>query len=103
MISFKTLKLERNKAIFRATNSAPPEWREEARATVELFAKRKAPFTTDEILDVLERKGTTTRENRALGGIMVKARNEGVIKAIGTRQTTRRCAHLRLKTLWIGA
>jgi hypothetical protein len=100
---YKALKRERDAAAFSAMNNTKEYWRSEARATVEVLARKKSPFTTDEVLDILERKNTVTRENRALGGIMMKARNEGVIKPIGTRPTTRRCAHLRLKTLWIGA
>lgn len=102
MFGIKQLKKERDAAAYSSMNAANQNWRDEARATVELLARRRTPFTTDEVLDILERKGTITRENRALGGIMMKARNDLVIKPIGTRPTTRRCAHLRLKTLWVG-
>ena len=102
MFNLKQLKRERDTAAYSSMNAAQQYWRNEARATVEILARRKSPFTTDEVLEILERKGTVTRENRALGGIMMKARNDGVIRSIGTRPTMRRCAHLRLKTLWIG-
>ena len=96
------IRRDRDAAAYSSMNAAHQLWREEARATVELLARTHRPFTTDEVLDILERKGTVTREYRALGGIMMKARNDKIIRSIGTRPTMRRCAHLRLKTLWIG-
>lgn len=98
----KELKRQRDKAIYSSTNAAKQLWREEAYATVQILARKKQPFTTDDVLRILEQRDITTRENRALGGIMLKANKDEVIRSIGHRNSTRRCTHARLKTLWIG-
>lgn len=74
------------------------EWKEVAYNTVCLVAKRYAEFTPDEIWAAGLPK---PEEARALGGVMTRARNAGVIEKTGrVRPTTQPESHNTDVTIW---
>jgi hypothetical protein len=94
--------LTETQAITKSYQAASPEWKDEAYCTVKLLSLRKQDFTTDEVDEILIAKGLTTKDKRALGGVMLKAAREGYI--VNTKRARpsrlRSYNHGRLKTVW---
>jgi hypothetical protein len=68
---------ERDQAIEKAEAGASPEWKAEALETVYFVATYKDEFTTDEVWVRLK---TKTRENRAMGAVMLTAVKMGYVR-----------------------
>lgn len=69
--------VERDQAIATAEAGASPEWKAEALDTVYFVATQKDEFTTDEVWVRLK---TKTRENRAMGAVMLTAVKLGYVR-----------------------
>jgi hypothetical protein len=68
---------ERDQAIATVEAGASPEWKAEALETVYFVATHKDEFTTDEVWVKLK---TKTRENRAMGAVMLTAVKMGYVR-----------------------
>lgn len=89
---------ERDEAIARVAANTPVDWRDDARKTVVSLAQQRADLTTD---DVWERLTHRPAEPRALGAVMVWARNYGFITATTEmRESERPEAHRNPKRVW---
>lgn len=71
----------------RADDHAAPEWRDEAYAAVIRTARTLAEFTSDEVWTVGDLP--QTRENRALGPVILRAQRAGVIEDTGRIRRTK--------------
>lgn len=76
------------------------EWREEARKYARLLAELRQTFTSEMILNHLDKNGYKTKDNRALGAIMQSLVRDGVIKPIGYTQATRPERHKAPVRVW---
>ena len=89
---------ERDEAIERVDQHAPDDWKSEARVVVSVLAYERPSFTTD---DVWDRMTNRPPEPRALGAVMVWARNKGFITATSEmRESERPEAHRNPKRVW---
>jgi hypothetical protein len=86
-------------AIGRVDRGTDPLWRGHARGRLMYLAKTKPEFTTD---DLWEAGVPQTRENRALGPIMLWGRRAGIITATNSVQKSRlhERNHGRRLTVW---
>jgi len=81
------------------TAHANPEWRKLALAKVKRLAKKGEPFTSADVLVQMAKSDIQTHDLRAIGGVMIEARDLGFIKSAGlVRRNDKhnRCA----TTLW---
>jgi predicted SPOUT superfamily RNA methylase MTH1 len=88
----------RDEAVERVGRAAPAEWYGYALAVVQRLAERLDDFTTDDVWQAL-----TVRppEPRALGAVMVTAKNAGLIEPTDrTRQSSRPECHARPVRVW---
>ena len=69
----------RDAALAQVAAHAEPDWREQALEAVRRTAERLAIFTVDDVWDVGELPAT--RENRAVGAVMLRAARLGWIRA----------------------
>ena len=78
---------------------ANPDWKDEAERVIDLLAATRQHFTTD---DVWQRLGhVSTHEPRAMGALMKRAANRGVIRATdGWATSTRPECHGRPIRVW---
>lgn len=65
-------------AIATADAGASDEWKAAALRIVEDLALTNDTFTTDEVWDELKVRGFSTPEHRAMGPVMVRAKNLGL-------------------------
>ena len=85
----------------RVWEFADPEWKAEAFLCLCRVARVNRLFTTDDIWDLLDPTGATTRDNRAMGPLMNKAAALGLAaKAGGEVPTKRPSAHRRPIPIW---
>lgn len=63
-------------------------WKEEAGAALQLLAKLQRFITSEDIIVLLEKKGITTSNNKALGAVMQSAQRSGLIKPTGDWKTS---------------
>jgi hypothetical protein len=78
------------RAINLASAFADPDWKKEAEATVEVLIKMGEDFTSEEVWALLDQMDVKTSERRALGGIIRRFANEGKIRFISYRKSTRK-------------
>ena len=83
--------------------AADPQWVKAATAFVQHLANLGGRFTTDDVWDLLEEAGVTTDEPRAMGAIIRKFANAGVIVGAGEYWKSRRPeCHQRPVKVWRG-
>lgn len=58
-------------------------WKEEAGAALHVISRRQRFITSEDIITLLEKKGVTTGNNRAIGAVMRSAKRAGLIKPTG--------------------
>lgn len=89
-----------NNAINRAASHANNAWVNEAIATVTILVRLGADFSTDDVWRILDEKGVTTHERRALGAIIRDFDKSGKIRSISSKRSTRKECHGRYVTVW---
>jgi hypothetical protein len=81
------------------TECANPQWRKAALSAVRRVARKREKFTSADVLQALETSKAQTHDLRALGGVLTKARNLGLIENAGL--VRRRDKHGRgVSTIW---
>lgn len=73
----------RTNPINRVKTNASPKWQKAALAVVRKLAKKRAQLTSYDVLVELEKWQVKTRDLRAVGGVMIDARDQGYIQAAG--------------------
>jgi hypothetical protein len=82
-----------------STEHADPQWRKAALSAIRRVARKREKFTSADVLEALERSKSQTHDLRALGGVLTKARNLGLIENAGL--VRRRDKHGRgVSTIW---
>lgn len=76
-----------------------PEWQEQARAEIMRLARTGAPFTIEDVCDVV---GLPGGSNKAVGAIMNRVARTGMIYKYGQRPATRITSHRRTLQVWRG-
>lgn len=95
------LERQTDKAVALAGSHANPDWNREAEATVSILCKRGQDFTTDDVWQLMEQTGLTTREPRALGAIIRKlAKDRLIYQTGGYRKSLRKECHRRPLAVW---
>jgi len=89
-------------ALHKVESHADPAWMLAAFTTVELIAYVHDTFTTDAVWKSLEQNNVNSpREPRAMGAVMRKAAQDGLIEATGRyQQSTRDSNHQRPVAIW---
>ncbi len=100
MTSGEVLALE---GMSRAINAADPRWHGLARWTLEQFIAKGRPFTSEDILDLLDEMSVSTKDRRALGGIIRSARDNGEILMVGYVRSQRPSRHAAPVAQWVKA
>lgn len=91
-------KHEGMEASYRSSDSI---WREAVNERMHELIDRGGTFTSDDILEHLDKLGIFTKENRALGAIMTAFARTGLIESTGTQVKCRRKSrHHGYVTLW---
>jgi hypothetical protein len=91
-----------DKAINRARMSADPVWYQAAVSAVIMCSQLGEPFTSDDVWVRIPAE-CRTKEPRALGAVMRKLQEQGVIEATGGwRESARPQAHGRPMRVWRG-
>lgn len=62
---------------------ANPTWKATALAAIMRIAARQQTFTSFDVLQELDKSNVSTHDLRAMGAVMVEARNLGVIVGVG--------------------
>lgn len=76
------------------------EWRLEAETILWRICRKDKLVTSEEVLFHLERKGIKTHNNSAIGGVFLKAKNNGWIAPYGYVQSRRRSRHQAPIRVW---
>jgi hypothetical protein len=85
-------KRERDKAVDRSNANADPAWREAYFGALVDVARVKEYFTADDIWERLAKveHAANTRDNRAAGGCITRAKRDGVIRLTDRVEPSRR-------------
>jgi hypothetical protein len=77
-------------------------WQQIALQCVSDVAKVKSLFTGDDVMDLLDVRGSVTNEARALGPVMVMASKSGVMeKTESFKSSARRTQHGSPRRVWL--
>ncbi len=88
-----------NYYIKTAKAHANQQWRRAALAAVKRLARRQNTFTTADVLHELDRSTSKTHDLRAIGSVMIDARDQNLIESAGL--VRRNDKHSRgATTLW---
>lgn len=79
-----------DEAIKRVDDNAEKAWKHAAAEIVWELSKIRSGFTTDDVMEDLDRSGIVTHDNRALGPVMRRMIRSGVIHEIGMTRSRRR-------------
>ena len=71
------------KQAVQATENANECWKRLALATIKRMARQKEVFTSYDVVQKLNESDIKTHDLRAIGGVFVKARNQGLIESVG--------------------
>jgi hypothetical protein len=93
---------ERDEAMAAAEAAANAKWVMSAEFLIRQFAATHRPFTTDDVIEALERHEITTKNLSALGPIMRRARREKVIVRTGRTVPSRIKRRHRDLVEWVG-
>lgn len=77
-------------AVRRGAKAADPEWWAAATGILWDMCSGGADFTTDEVMEALEELGVATHDSRALGGVVRRFLNKGLMVEVGTTKSRRR-------------
>lgn len=92
-----------DEALIAVEIAADPEWFATCEEAVRTLAKRNDRFTTDDVWDLLDGSGVSTKEPRAMGAVVRKIAAEGVIASTGEYWLSRRPeSHRRPMRVWRG-
>jgi hypothetical protein len=69
--------------INRSGVHADPAWRKAALSTVKRLARKRETFTSFDVLERLDKSEVKTSDLRAVGSVMIQARNLGIISNAG--------------------
>lgn len=85
-------KAERDEAIDRSDQNADPAWREAYYTALCDVARVKETFTADDVWERLAEVEHTanTKDNRAAGGIIMRAKKDGIIRLTDRVEPSRR-------------
>ena len=83
-------KAERDAALAQVEDNADARWKLEAERIVIELARTGRHFTSDDVMDALDRLEVTTRDTRALGPVMLKAIRREWIHKTGYTASRRR-------------
>ena len=91
-----------DEAIARAGSNADSGWVRAALDAVRSLALARSRFTTDDVWELLERRGVqATHEPRALGAVIRMASKSGIIRATGQYVKSKRVeCHGRPIMIW---
>lgn len=81
---------ERDEAMARVDSAADDTWKTAAMETLLRFCQTREPFTTDDVMDDLQRSGYQVREPRALGPVVRRAVTRQWMYRIGYVPSRRR-------------
>lgn len=91
----------RDEAIDRVERNADSHWKVAATNCVMTLARTNAEFTTDDVWSLLVGWPESTHEPRAMGPVMRKVANAGIIEATDQyRQSERKECHARPVKVW---
>jgi hypothetical protein len=95
----------KREAIERVERNASPDFLDFARTiALRIAAAQPNGFTTDAIWEVLDASGVKPPEPRALGAVMKRLADEGLIRKTGEYvDSTRAVCHGRLLAIWAKA
>ena len=93
---------EVNVSILAAYASSKNDWRIMAERRIGQLAKRKNPFTSEDIIRYLEYRGLETPNLSALGAMFKSRANAKEIKAVGWQTATRKERHKAPIRVWRG-
>ena len=77
-------------AMKRGSKAADPAWIDAAGEIMWERYRSGREFTTDEVMEALEELGVETHDSRALGGVVLRFLNKGLIHEVGTAKSRRR-------------
>lgn len=86
--------------IERSYKNANVDWVNEATKRVLWLARHKKFFTSDDVLTYLSKKEIKTKNNSALGGVMLRAKANGWVKASGFTFSSRPSRHHAPVRIW---
>jgi predicted glycosyl hydrolase (DUF1957 family) len=86
---FDQIEREKVDGIERSYRNTTSVWKQEASEALQVLAKLQREITSEDVITLLERKGVTTGNNKAMGAVMVAAQRAGVIKATDKWVTSR--------------
>ena len=75
-------------------------WKREAKAAVHILIRRGEDFSVDQVVELLDRLGVTTRNMSALGAIMQKFSRDGYIRFIRYTPSQRASRHSSVVRVW---
>lgn len=94
---FAAARDSRNEALQRVDEAAEPEWKDVAYEAIQATALRLPEFISDDVWEIGQLD--STREDRALGPVFLRARRDGIcIKTDRVRPSVR--SHLSGKPVW---
>lgn len=85
----------------QAWNAADLDWLTAAREILRTLVEDGAPFTSEDVWALLELRGVSTPEPRALGALFKSAAQAGAIRRVGWVTGTRVVAHGRPVAQWV--
>jgi hypothetical protein len=104
-VSGKTAEEITNHAIEVSYKASTDDFKTEAENAIRLLAKNSRPFSADEVWLLLDAFKIKTNNNRALGGVMQRMKNQGVIRSTGALRSgtyKAKITHYRPMRLWEG-
>lgn len=79
-----------DEAIARVDEHADIDWKATATEAVRVLSLAGSEFTTDDVMEHLERMGAHTHDNRALGPVIRRAVRSNEIREVGMTRSRRR-------------
>lgn len=98
MTIFDQVERAKQQGIELAYQNADLDWKAIASKAVTTCAMNMSEFSTNDVWEIINKTGVTTRTNRALGAIMQAAARSGMIKKVG--YVGSKLAHASPVTLW---
>ncbi len=98
-LAFATEIQARDAALTQVEQAANIAWKVAAHAAVQFLAQTQRSFTADDVTQLVI---FPTRENRALGAILMRAKREGLIKHVGYCRSQRPGNHGGPRSVWVG-
>lgn len=93
---------EVEQAIAQSYWAANKDWRQVAEKRIGQLAKRRHPFTSEDIIRYLEFRGLETPNLSALGGVFMSKSKAKEIVQVGWQMATRKERHKAPLRVWVG-